>query len=305
MGMREFLKEGAAIKLGLKLGRTFSLKGGRRLADVVGKLWSLSPTRQKLKAIKANQWVVSGGTLDRKELNKQALAVCQSISRSLFDYYYYYQHAEEAKRLMKLTPRVESLIKDIVIAKKPTLILGPHLGNFDLFGMMLAWLGVKPYVLSVPNPSKAYEAENELRRNVGLDVHPLSFSSFRKAKQMLRSGRSVVTGLDRPVESEETKYPIRFFGRNANLPGFYIRLALDTAAIVRVGFGLCRADGSFLLECSDPIEMKRYDDSYEEVVRNVESVVSVAERYIRAEASHWAMFFPVWQEAFEEIEHLR
>ena len=291
MGMREFLKEGAAIKLGLKLGRTFSLKGGRRLADVVGKLWSLSPTSQKLKAIKANQWVVSGGTLDRKELNKQALAVCQSISRSLFDYYYYYQHTEEAKRIMKLTPRVESLIKDIVIAKKPTLILGPHLGNFDLFGM-ICLAGREALCAYGANPSKAYEAENELRRNVGLDVHPLSFLPSGRPNRCSRSGRSVVTGLDRPVESEETKYPIRFSG---GMPTclVYIKLALDTAAIVRVGFGLCRADGSFLLECSDPIEMKRYDDSYRKLSVMLETL-SVLRRGISG-LKPLGNVFPVWR----------
>jgi lauroyl/myristoyl acyltransferase len=170
---------------------------------------------------------------------------------------------------------------------------------------MLTWLGIKPFALSMPNPSSAYKAENELRRKIGLEATPLTFSSFREAKHRLKAGQCVITGLDRPVDKDEVKYPIRFFGREANLPGFYPKLALDSGAIVRVGYGITQEDGSFLLDCSEPIEMNRYDDNIREVVLNVEKVVGVAERFIRHEADHWAMLYPVWPEALKEIEKIK
>lgn len=304
MGIREFLKDEGAVKLGLWLGRHVSLEHGRSIADWVGKEWSKRNDSQKLAAIKANQWVVSGETLNKAGLNAQTQAVCQSIVRSLFDYYYFYQHPEEGKMLMRPSARVNELIDDVLVKRKPTLVLGPHLGNFDLFGLMLTWLGIKPFGLSMPNPTSAYKAENELRRRVGLEATPLTFSSFREAKQHLKSGRCVITGLDRPVGHDEVKYPIHFFGRQANLPGFYPKLVLDSGATVRVAYGVTQADGSFLLDCSEPIEMQRYDDNISEVVLNVEKAVSVAEQFIRQEADHWAMLYPVWPETLKEIKYL-
>lgn len=304
MGMREFLKDEGAVKLGLWLGRHVSLERGRKIADWLGKEWFKRKDSQKVAAIKANQWVVSGETLDKAGVDTQAQAVCQSVVRSLFDYYYFYQHPEEGKRLMRPSTRVQQLIEDVLVERKPTMILGPHLGNFDLFGLMLTWLGIKPFALSMPNPTSAYKAENELRKKVGVEAIPLTFSSFREAKQHLKSGRCVITGIDRPVGKDEVKYPIRFFGRPANLPGFYPKLVLDSGASVRVGYGVTQADGTFLLDCSEPIEMQRYKDNISEVVLNVEKVMSVAEKYIYQEADHWAMLYPVWPETLKEIENI-
>lgn len=304
MGLREFLKDEGAVKLGLWLGGHVSLERGRRLADWIGTQWSKRKDSEKVAAIRANQWVVSGETLDKAGLDAQTRAVCQSVVKSLFEYFYYYQHPEEGKLLMRPSDRVKELLDDILVEHKPTMVLGPHLGNFDLFGLMLTWLGIKPYALSMPNPSSAYKAENELRRKVGMEATPLTFSSFREAKQQLKSGRCVITGLDRPVGKDEVKYPIKFFGREASLPGFYPKLILDSGATARVGYGVIQADGTFLLDCSEPIEMQRYDDNVSEVVLNVEKVVGVAEQFIRQEADHWAMLYPVWPEALKEIEKL-
>ena len=95
--------------------------------------------------------------------------------------------------------------------KVPTFVLGPHIGNFDLFGMTLCWLNVPIYVLAYPNPNNAYKAQNKLRAAVGMDIHPLSFSAFRGAKQALKEGKALVTGMDRPLENQEdAKYKYDF-----------------------------------------------------------------------------------------------
>lgn len=304
MGIREFLKDEGAVKLGLWLGRHVALDRGRRWADRIGKIWAKRKSSQKRLAIQANQWVVSGETLDRAGLERQSLAVCQSIVRSLFDYYYFYQHPEEGKKLMRPSARVQEMVQDIVVDNRPTMILGPHLGNFDLFGLMLTWLGIKPFALSMPNPNGAYQAENELRRMAGVEATPLTFTSFREAKQQLKAGRAVVTGIDRPVGEEETKYPIRFFGRESNVPGFYPKIVLDTGAIVRVAYGLAQPDGSFYLDCSEPIELQHFDDNVSEVVKNVEKVIAVAEVFIRQQADQWAMMYPVWPEVLNQTKKI-
>ena len=40
--------------------------------------------------------------------------------------------------------------------------------------MMLTWLGLRPLVLSYPNPNNAYKAQNKLREGLGVTVLPLT-----------------------------------------------------------------------------------------------------------------------------------
>ena len=305
MSLKSFFQDSVAIQLGLWAGKTFSLSTLRKLAKLGGKLLSLRQKSDLIRSIKANQWVVSGETMNKEELKDQTLRVTTSQVTSLFEYFYYYQHPEEGKSKVRFTPEAEKAIIEIRDKKVPTFILGPHIGNFDFFMMALRWFEVPLYVLTYPNPTAGYKAQNELRASLGAEVHPLSFSSFRGAKQALKNGIAPVTGLDRPLDDQEdTKYAVTFFGRPAVLPTFYSRLCLDNNAFVRVLVGSRQEDGSFEIDTSEAIKMDPYPDPIEEVVRNVEKVLKPAEDFIRKYASDWSMFYPVWRDVFPKIEDL-
>jgi len=96
----------------------------------------------------------------------------------------YYQHPKEGFEKIILSPRAEETLRDIIERKIPTILLGPHLGNYDLFGMSLAWLGLRPYVLSYPNPNNAYKAQNRMREAVGMNVHPIPFHPFGRQEKL-------------------------------------------------------------------------------------------------------------------------
>jgi lauroyl/myristoyl acyltransferase len=305
MGLKAFLEDSAAIKTGLWLGKNFSLTGLDRLAGLIGSV--LASRRKSLMArnIMANQWVISGESMTKSQLQQRMRETVHNIVSSLAEYFYYYQHPEEGKKKIILSPTAEEAVRDVTDRKVPTILLGPHLGNFDLFGMSLTWLGVHPYVLSYPNPNDAYKAQNRMREAVGMNIHPISFSSFREAKKALKEGYCVVTGMDRPLpEGEEAKYRPRFFGREAALPVFYGRLALETDATVRVAFGVRRQDGYYYVDATDPIPMEKRDDLIEENVLNAESVLRPTEDFIRGVQSQWSMFHPVWPEVIPDIEQL-
>lgn len=305
MALKEFLQDSAAISAGMWGGRTFSLPTLRKLAGFGGKVLASRQKSNQIKNIKANQWVVTGESLNQEQLQEQTLKVTTSMVTSLFEYFYYYQHPEEGKRSIHLTPEAQNAVRDMRDRKVPTFVLGPHIGNFDLFGMTLCWLNVPIYVLAYPNPNNAYKAQNKLRAAVGMDIHPLSFSAFRGAKQALKEGKTLVTGMDRPLENQEdAKYKHEFFGRPAALPSFYARLCLETGAVARVACGVRQENGDFLIDSSKPIEMEARPDLVEENLINVGKVLREAEVMIREHAQNWAMFYPVWPEVKPIIEHL-
>lgn len=305
MGLKAFIEDSAAIKTGLWLGKHFRLSGLDRLADIIGSVLASRRNSLMVRHIMANQWVVSGESMNRSQLEERASETIHNVVSSLAEYFYYYQHPREGKEKIILSPTAEDTLRDIIERKVPTILLGPHLGNFDLFGMSLTWLGLRPYVLSFPNPTNAYKAQNRIREAVGMSVHPISFSSFREAKKALKDGYCVVTGLDRPLpEGEEAKYRPRFFGRETALPVFYGRLALETDAAVRVACGVRREDGYYFVDATDPIPMEKRADLVEENVLNAESVLRLTEEFIRGAPSQWCMFHPVWPEVLPVINTL-
>lgn len=305
MAFKEFIQDSAAIRAGMWGGRTFSLSTLRGLARFGGRVVASRKKSNIVRNIKANQWVVTGEKLNKSQLHQQTRSVATSMVTSLFEYYYYYQHPQAGLNTIHLTPEAQNAVRDIRDRKIPTFILGPHIGNFDLFGMSLVWLKVPVYVLAYPNPNNAYKAQNKLRAEVGLDIHPLSFSAFRGAKQALREGKALVTGMDRPLEKQEdAKYKHMFFGRPAALPSFYARLCLETGAVARVACGVRQENGDFVIDSSKPIEMESRPDLVEENLINVGKVLREAEVMIHAHAKDWAMFYPVWPEVFPLINHL-
>lgn len=305
MGLRAFLEDSAAIKTGLWLGKNFRLSGLSRLSDIASSILASRSNSSLVRNIMANQWVISGESMTKSQLEERTRETVKNVVSSLAEYFYYYQHPKEGLEKIVLSPRAEETVRDVAEQKIPTVLLGPHLGNFDLFGMSLTWLGVQPFVLSYPNPNNAYKAQNRMRESVGMRIHPISFSSFRDAKKALKDGLCVVTGMDRPLpEGEDAKYRPRFFGREAALPVFYGRLALETGAAVRVACGIRRENGQYFVDATDPIPMEKRNDLVEEYVLNAESVLRETENFIRESQSQWCMIHPVWPEVISDVNQL-
>lgn len=302
MGLKEFLQDEGSVRLGLFLGRHLSLGAGNYWATHVGRYLASKPNRALLKDIKANQWVITGGKLSPTDLDAIAELVVVNLTRALFEYFYYYQHPEEGKQLTRLSPEMSTALDEMLSGKVPTLVLGPHLGNFDLFGMMLTWLGLRPLVLSYPNPNNAYKAQNKLREGLGVRVLPLTPSAYREARLALRAGTSVITGLDRAVPDNHKYMPV-FFGHPAPLPVFYVNLALDTGAKVRVACGVRQEDGSYLLDSSKPLKFTRYATHEETYLRNAEMALAEAEKFVLRNPAQWAMFHPVWPHVSQTFNH--
>ena len=178
-------------------------------------------------------------------------------------------------------------------------MLAPHLSNFDLAGRAIALNGYSIQALSYPQPGGGYQWQNKMRKDVGIDITPMSTESMRSAKKRLRDGGGVITGLERPLP--ETNYYPEFFGHPAPVPVSYVRMALQTnSAILDVAcVGTPLKD--YRLECSDLIYMKPYDNRQEEIERNAERVLKEAEKFIRAYPTQWSMFYPVWPFALEKM----
>jgi len=167
---------------------------------------------------------------------------------------------------------------------------------FDLFLRGIGLAGMHFLVLTLPDLNPGYRLQYRVRKGENMEIFPMSIETLRLAKKRLKSGGSVLTGLDRPLlNHEEMKYRPRFFGKPTNLPVGYVRLALDTGTPVVVVACVPQADGSYLMEASEPVVMQPERDLHDSIINNTERVLATAEPMVRQHASHWSMFYPVWR----------
>jgi KDO2-lipid IV(A) lauroyltransferase len=184
--------------------------------------------------------------------------------------------------------------------RRGIVIVGIHLSNFDLALQAAGTMGLNVQVLSAAQPGSGYRWQNELRRQSGLTITPASVKAVRQALERLQAGKSILTGIDRPIF--ESKFHPRFFGRPASLPLHHIYLALKAKAPIYLFAAMLDSDGVYRINASEPIQMRPYSNRDTELIRNAEAVLEVAECYIRRAPQQWSMFFPVWPNALKEIQ---
>lgn len=294
MKLRELKHQPFLFQILILLGKVLPRKIGLGIASLVGTIVGSLKMLPLIQAIRANQWVIHSQQLTKKELNKQPRVVFRSAAKCFFDYFYFLSRPEKLEEIVLFSPEAEAAIKRIE-NNEPCVVVCPHLSNFDLMGYALAIHDVKVQVLSYPDPVATYKWQNELRQRRGIIVTPMSLSAFRQARQRLRDGGSVLTGLDRPLEKGyHEKYQPHFFGQPTHLPVAYVRMALEANVPVFVFAAAYLTDGKYYLEGSAPIWMEPSDDLETEILNNAHAVLRVAEGIIKKYPQQWAMFYPVW-----------
>ena len=299
MSLQSFINGRFGIGLILTLGKIIPSSIGYPLAEKVSLRLSAQKNSDIVRAARANQWIISGRSLSSEELDAQTRETFRQTSRWLFDFYHNINNYNAIFDRVTLSPKLVKFLADRLNGDEGTILVAPHLSNFDFGGRAMVLHGFDIQVLSYPQPHGGYQWQNKLRKDIGMNVTPMSIESMRAAKARLRNGGVVVTGMDRPLD--RSNYNPRFFGYPAAVPTSYVRMALQTKSAVLVIACIGLPEENYRVECSDLIYMEPDDDPVKEIEKNAEKVLREAEKFIRAYPSQWAMFYPVWPFALEEM----
>ena len=294
-----FIQGSLSTAIAVNLSQALPERFGYPVAKAIGGLLSARFFSPVVKAVKLNQWVAHDRKLSRRDLNAAVRQVFLNQARSLYTFYHNLDRPERVKQLVMLSPRMQQMMDTSNQGERGTLMLIPHLTGFDMGGLRLGMIGFKFLTLSYPNPTKGYEWQNKLRIDRGVEVMPMSFQSTHLARERLQTGGTVLTGIDRPHPG--SGYTPDFFGRPAELPVAYIKLALKTNARVFVVAFQSLPDFTYELDVSDEIPMLPNSDPKTELEENASRVLKAAEGFIRKNPASWAMFYPVWPELEEEM----
>jgi len=298
--MDQLISSRIGLNLAVFLARAIPPWLGYSIARLAG-LWISSRRDLALvKAVRANQWVVSGETLSRESLEKATQAVFQNSARSIYDVYHYIQNPIAAGKIFTFDPSFQAELGRPEFTQRGLVAAGLHISSFDL---ALQWIcgmkWIKPLVLTIPNPQNGQQLEFEIRQKTGMNLVPATVSGMRQAVNHLMQGGLVATGIDRPVKDSQIR-PL-FFDRPASLPIHHIYLALKgDAPVVLVACHL-EEDGKYHLNVSMPIEMERFPNRAQELRFNAEKVLAAAEQFIRQSPQQWSVSLPVWPEVLDLV----
>jgi KDO2-lipid IV(A) lauroyltransferase len=273
---------------------------GYPVARFIGWLVSLFPNGSAYRALRLNQWIVSGKSMNERQLRRSVRRVFFNQGLALYDFYHALDRPDLIRKMAKFTPAFEKLIGECNSRESPTMIVFSHLSGFNMGGLRLAQELKHTFTLSYPNPSPAYLWQNKLRNDRGMEVAPFTIEALGEARRRLLQGGTILTGVDRPLD-ESHHHPL-FFGYPTNLPVAYIQLALKTNARVFVAGFMTLADHTILIDVSDQIVLEHHPDSDRELEMNAEKVLKDSEDFIRKDPSHWMMFFPIWPKELSNLE---
>lgn len=258
-----------------------------------------------VRAVRLNQWVVSGCQADKESLDRAVLSTFENTALSLYNFYRNIRSTEAILRLVPMPEKLGRIIEAYPVIGRGLVVVGIHLSNFDLaliatVQQCLKYDNFSKMAISVPNPGRGYRKQNDLRQNEQFPVIPGSFEAVKAANKVLASGGVVVTGIDRPL-SENNPYRPVFFSHPAELPTIHVSLALRYHTPVVVTGLRKKPGGGYEILISDPVEMVRCSNRHEEILANAQRVLQVAEEYIYETPLEWSMFYPVWPDLLPAV----
>jgi phosphatidylinositol dimannoside acyltransferase len=299
MNLQNILNSKQAGRFALFLSRHTPPSVGYRLAHLLAVRIAASPQTPAVQAIRANQWVVSGGSLTASQLDGVVAESLEYVARAFFQLFHYLNDPSMLDELVVFNTQAMELINQKPQAGRGIVVCGVHSSSFDLVVRAAAHKGGQILGLSLPEANQAVEWQHKIRRQAGLEILPASVPNFRRIIHRLEAGEMVLTGVDHPTP--DLKYHPLFFGRPAELPTHHIYLAQKARVPIVLLASILQEDGHYHVVSSEKIEMVTCANRHDEMTTNAERVLQAAEGLIRLSPSQWTVFKPLWPQALKEV----
>lgn len=289
---RKIINSPLGLNLAYTIGKFTPYQLGHRIAFFAADRISARKDWKMVRAVRSNQWVASGESLDDLALNQLVIDNFRSIGTSIFDYYHNINNPGVSLRMIEPHPYAIHLVQRPEFSDRGLVLAGVHMSNFDMAFQMGGLAGIRALIITLSELDAAYQKQWEMRQKSGLKFLTASSESVKYAINYLRSGGLIITAVDRPDPT--SRYHPKFFNHPASMPIHHIFLALKAKVPIVVGALLKQPDDRYHLLFSEPIEMQAHPDRRTEILLNAENIFHVAEDFIRIDTKQWAMTFPVW-----------
>jgi len=228
---------------------------------------------------------------NKKELRKRAKRVFNNFALYLVDFL---STSRINKEFIKKYVSVSGLDNiNNVVGKKGIIALTAHIGNYELGGGIVSFLGYDIYAIAFPHKDRRINNFfNSQRRIFDVKVIPTGRSVIR-CLRLLRNKKMIAFLGDRDFASMKG-YRVHFCGRDALLPKGPSFFSLKTDSVVVPSFFVRERKYFYRLIFEPPI-FPRYDDgSLKSEEKLIQEQLKVLEKYIRKYPDQWYMFQEYW-----------
>jgi lauroyl/myristoyl acyltransferase len=176
-----------------------------------------------------------------------------------------------------------------------TLIVTPHLGNWEFGGYILAERGIKLHVITLVEPGEGLtELRQSCRARSGIETIVIGHDPFAIVEviKRLQEGGTMALLIDRPPKSVATT--VEFFGRPFVAAVAAAELARATGCVIAPVI-IPRVDNGYRVELLPPVAYDRaalHDRKARQQL--TQDVMRVFEPAVRQYADQWYHFLPIW-----------
>jgi KDO2-lipid IV(A) lauroyltransferase len=264
----------------------------------IGNLFYLLMARARA-GVSANLEVIGGGRLSRRERARLARRTFQNYGQYLLDYMV--MPGLSAAHKGRMVARELGQGHMVTALKRGTgvICITPHLGNWELGGLLLAFRGAELYVLTldeIDSQTKAFREQMRAQRGIkNIYINPAdpTPAAIIEVVKVLKEKKVVAMLGDRPENTNTIE--VTFFGRKTRFPRGVATLAMATGAAVLPVFVVLK-DGKYWGIIEQPISFaSTARKEREEVIKEgMEKLARVFERYIKEYPDQWYNFYPYW-----------
>lgn len=174
-------------------------------------------------------------------------------------------------------------------ARVGAILMGVHMGSWELAGAYLALHGVPITVVVLPhNDPRIDQIYTQIRENTGIEVVSVG-GLMRQLYTALKRGRFVGIAADRDTSGQGLLLP--FFGETTRMPQGHAKLALRTGAWILPTCVYRRSDNTVAIEVLSPIWPDPTHDTEESLALRC---LAIVEDFIRARPEQWSSFQDLW-----------
>jgi KDO2-lipid IV(A) lauroyltransferase len=251
------------------------------------------------RGVKANLRVMGGGRWNEQGIAARARRTFQNYGQYLLDYMVMPGLTAERKGRMVARELGQGHMVKALKRGKGVICITPHLGNWELGGLLLAFKGADLYVLTLDETDSKTKAFRERMRaqkgikNIYINPEDPSPAAILEVVKVLKEKKVVAMLGDR--SGNNNTITVDFFGRKTPFPLGVATLATATGAAVLPVFVILKG-GKYWGIIEQPIyfQSPSRKDREQGIRQGMEELARVFERYIKEYPDQWYNFYPYW-----------
>lgn len=226
----------------------------------------------------------------REEItNRHIMKIFENQTRNTFELFASTRWSDE-KIAQRFTIEGKEIMDEAVALGRGTILVSPHVGNWELAAIYLNSLGYKLYVVAGVQLNRLLTgAVREVKEKRGIEVISPD-DSYRKFFKALKSNGIIALLLDGDVYTSSVR--LKFFGRETDLPRGPVSLSRKSGAPIVGGYCRRLKNGRFHIFCEKILDGKELEEISNEEAKK--KVYNHMENYIKMNLDEWCIFRNIW-----------